>query len=63
MNVECTNIQQDSAVISLVDNMVLEDLVIQSSGFLVGGRHILVVYQQIREVQNGGHFSLDGEIG
>jgi hypothetical protein len=34
-----TNIKKDSAILLLVDNMVLEDLVVQGLRFLIGSWH------------------------
>lgn len=36
---EPTNIQQKSTILLLIDNMGIQDLIVQSPGLLIGGRH------------------------
>jgi hypothetical protein len=36
---QLTNVQKDSTIWLLIDNVILKNLVVQSSGFLLYGRH------------------------
>lgn len=48
-----TNVEQKCAIVPLVDNVLLQDLVVESLGTLDGGRHVVMMWKNVEEKKNG----------